>query len=58
MTTIIKIIGVLAIVAAISGLWMTLFTGLSGPGGKAAFGKIWHFSGFSTASLNAGNSKI
>jgi len=43
MTTIIKIIGALAIIAAISGLWMTIFTDLSGPGGKTALASMYVF---------------
>tara|TARA_R110002167_G_scaffold365382_2_gene589828 strand:- start:91 stop:282 length:192 start_codon:yes stop_codon:yes gene_type:complete len=43
MTTIIKIIGALVAVAAISGLWMTFFTDLSGPGGKAALTSMYAF---------------
>lgn len=43
MTTIVKIIGALAIVAAISGLWMTFFTALSGPGGKVALVSMYVF---------------
>ncbi|WP_422133982.1 MULTISPECIES: hypothetical protein [unclassified Endozoicomonas] len=43
MTTIVKIIGALAIIAAASGLWMTFFTELSGPGGKTALASMYTF---------------